>query len=71
MKKIDIDKLNDLIFSFVDNIKFPSQKILSLLPKNHSLFETVVVAANDKLVDSFLKKKIEFKVFVIKKKERR
>ena len=59
-KKIDIDKLNDLNFSFVDNIKFPSQKILSLLPKNHSLFETVVVAANDKLVDSFLKKKIEF-----------
>jgi 1-deoxy-D-xylulose-5-phosphate reductoisomerase len=50
-------------------------KLLNLLPNNHSLFETVIVAANDKLVELFLDKKIKFtdiqkKLFkIIKKKE--
>ena len=30
------------------------------MPHNDSLFETVLVSANDKLVDLFLKKKITF-----------
>jgi len=30
------------------------------MPSNDSLFETVIVSANDKLVDLFLKKKITF-----------
>ena len=30
------------------------------MPHNESLFETVIVSANDKLVDLFLKKKITF-----------
>ena len=58
--EIDINKLNNLNFSNADYSKFPSQKVLSLLPNNHSLFETVLVAANDKLVDLFLKKKIGY-----------
>ena len=58
--EIDINKLNNLNFSNADYIKFPSQKILSLLPNNHTLFETVLVAANDKLVDLFLKNKIGY-----------
>lgn len=58
--EIDINKLNNLNFSNPDYTKFPSQKILSLLPNNHSLFETVLVVANDKLVDLFLKKKIGY-----------
>ena len=58
--EIDINKLNNLNFSNADDTKFPSQKVLSLLPNNHSLFETVLVAANDRLVDLFLKKKIGY-----------
>jgi len=34
--------------------------LLNLVPNNHSLFETVVVAANDKLVELFLNNKIQF-----------
>ena len=35
-------------------------KILDFLPNKPSLYETVLVAANDTLVDLFLKKKIKF-----------
>ena len=35
-------------------------KILKLLPKKHSLFETIIVSANDTFVNLFLEKKISF-----------
>ena len=35
-------------------------KILNFLPNNHSLYETVIVSANDKLVELFLSNKIKF-----------
>ena len=35
-------------------------KILNYLPEKHSLFETVIVSANDQLVNMFLDKKIRF-----------
>ena len=35
-------------------------KLLNFLPNLHSLFETVVVASNDKLVELFLNNKIKF-----------
>ena len=35
-------------------------KLLDYLPKHHSLFETIIVSANDTLVDLFLKRKIKF-----------
>ena len=35
-------------------------KILKILPKRNSLFETVIVSANDTLVNLFLDKKIKF-----------
>ena len=49
-------------------------KLLNLLPNNHSLFETIIVAANDKLVELFLNNKIKFidiqkKLFTIIKKD--
>ena len=59
-KKLDIAKINDLNFKKIDIKKFPAVKILKMLPNNHSLFETVVVTANDKLVDMFLNGKIRF-----------
>ena len=35
-------------------------RLLNLLPSKHSLFETVVVSANDTLVQLFLENKIKF-----------
>ena len=59
-QKIDFNLLNKLNFTNVDTSKFPVVKILKKMPHNDSLFETVIVSANDKLVDLFLKKKIKF-----------
>ena len=73
--KIDINILNNLNLKNVNPAQFPMMKLLNLLPNNHSLFETVIVAANDKLVELFLNKQIHFtdiqkNLFkVIKKKE--
>ncbi len=58
--EIDIQKLNLLNFKKVNKKKFPLIKILNMLPKNNSLFETILVSANDELVNLFLNKKIKF-----------
>ena len=59
-KKIDINKLNNLELSNINLKRFPSLKILKYLPQKLSLFETVLVSANDELVNLFLKKQIKF-----------
>ena len=59
-KEVDIDKLNKLDLSNIDLKRFPSLKIIKNLPNRFSLFETVLVAANDELVNLFLKKQIKF-----------
>mgnify|MGYP006088481315 FL=1 len=59
-KKIDFKILNNLNFQKVDQKRFPIIKLIKALPKNESLFETVIVAANDCLVEKFLEKKIKF-----------
>ena len=59
-KNINFDILNNLNLHKVNLKKFPSIKVLKLLPKKNSLFETVIVSANDKLVEMFLNKKIKF-----------
>ena len=58
--KINLDNLNNLNFKRVDLKRYPIMKLLKLLPQNFSLFETIIVSANDTLVDLFLKKKIKF-----------
>ena len=58
--KIDYKLMNDLNVTEVPSNKFPIKKILKILPKKDSLFETVLVSVNDTLVDLFLKKKIHF-----------
>ena len=58
--KLDLFKLNNLNLKFVDDKKYPSIKIIKKLSNKDSLFETVIVSANDTLVDLFLKKKIKF-----------
>ena len=57
---IDYKLINDLNITEVPLNKFPIKKILKILPKKDSLFETVLVSVNDTLVDLFLKKKIHF-----------
>jgi 1-deoxy-D-xylulose-5-phosphate reductoisomerase len=58
--KININILNNLNLNNVNPTQFPMTKLLNLIPNNHSLFETVIVAANDKLVELFLNNKIRF-----------
>ncbi len=64
--KININKLNNLCFEKVDYKKFPLVKTLSKLPNKSSLFETVIVAANDELVKLYLNKKMNFTVLIRK-----
>ena len=59
-KKINLSILNNLNFNLINIKKFPAVKILKRLPKLDSLFETILVSANDHLVNMFLKKKIRF-----------
>ena len=73
--RINTKILNNLDLNNVSATHFPMIKLLNSLPDKHSLFETVIVAANDKLVELFLNNKIKFtdiqkKLFkIIKKKE--
>ena len=59
-KKIDINTLNNLNFKKINTKRYPMIRLLNLLPSKHSLFETVVVSANDTLVQLFLDNKIKF-----------
>ena len=52
--------LNNLKFTKPDVKRFPSLKILNLINKKITLFETILVSANDQLVDLFLEGKISF-----------
>ena len=58
--KINLNIINNLNLSNVDLLRFPMVKILKMMPNNISLFETVLVSANDCLVDLFLNKKIKY-----------
>ena len=59
-KKLDITKLNNLNFKSIDKKKFPAINILNHASKKFSLYETVIVSANDLLVQFFLDGKIKF-----------
>ena len=59
-KNVDYKILNNLNFTEINKQRFPMVKILNLLPNRYSLFETVIVSANDTLVELFLKKAIRF-----------
>ena len=59
-KDLNIKTLNNLDFSEVNKRKYPMINILKFLPKKHSLFETLIVSANDILVELFLADKIKF-----------
>ncbi len=57
---LDLDVLNNLDLQKVDKKRFPVIQIIDKLTNSDSLFETVIVSANDKLVERFLKNEIKF-----------
>ncbi len=57
---INLSYLNNLNLSKPSIKRFPILKIIKLIPKNISLFETVIITANDELVSYFLKGKISY-----------
>jgi 1-deoxy-D-xylulose-5-phosphate reductoisomerase len=59
-KKLNFSIINDLKFENVNIKKFPIIKILNKLPNKDSLFETIIVSANDNLVKMFLNNEIHF-----------
>ena len=59
-RNVNIKNLNFLNFKKVDTNKFPSIKIIKRLQNEESLLETIIVLANDELVNFFLLKKLNF-----------
>ena len=58
--KLDIKKLNTLDLHEINQKRFPAISIIKKLKDTDSLFETVIVVANDCLVNLFIQKKIKF-----------
>jgi 1-deoxy-D-xylulose-5-phosphate reductoisomerase len=58
--KLDIKKLNTLDLQKISQKRFPVISIIKNLKDTDSLFETVIVVANDCLVNLFIQKKIKF-----------
>ena len=59
-KKLNIKILNKLNLTPIDKVRFPVVAIINQLSDKDSLFETVIVSANDILVNKFLKNEIKF-----------
>ena len=59
-KKLDFNIINNLNFKVIDIKRFPAVKMLKSLPSKDSLYETVIVTINDKLVNKFLRNEISF-----------
>ena len=58
--QLNLKKLNFLNLKKVDLNKFPSINIIKKLQDKESLLETIIVLANDELVNLFLLKKLHF-----------
>ena len=59
-KNLDFRIINNLDLKDVNVKKFPSIKLLKILPEKNTLFETVLITINDYLVYKFLDNKISF-----------
>ena len=58
--KINLKFLNNLELTKPIQKQFPLLKILNKIPENISLFETILISANDELVENFLNGNIKF-----------
>ena len=63
-KKISSKTLNNLNFYEVDELKFPSIKLLKKISKENTLYDTVITTANEELVKLFLQRKISLRQVV-------
>ena len=61
---LNLNKINHLNLRTPNKTQFKSLKILNIIPNNDSLFETVLITANDELVDMFLRKKIKYEKLI-------
>ena len=59
-KNLDINLLNNLNLMKIDKSKYPAIKILNKINNNNTLFETVLISANDELVNLYINNKIKF-----------
>ena len=59
-KELNLQILNNPNFQKIDYRKFPLMKLLNLLPKSDSLFETVLVTVNDYFVSLYLNSKLSY-----------
>jgi len=59
-KKVDFSLLNNLDLKKINFDKFPLVKIIKKLPIRNSLFETILVAANDRFVEFYLNGRIKY-----------
>ena len=59
-KSLQLDKINKLNLLPINSKQFPVIKILNKLPNNDSLFDTIIVSANDTLVRLFMNGDISF-----------
>ncbi len=59
-KEINTNLLNNLSFSNPKVNRYPFIKILKKINNKNTLFETVLISANDELVDLYLKNKIKY-----------
>jgi|TARA_X000000950_G_scaffold221880_1_gene267250 1-deoxy-D-xylulose-5-phosphate reductoisomerase len=57
---LNLGTLNNLNLIKIDSRRYPMIKLLNLLTEKHTLYDTIVVSANDVLVELFLQKKIKF-----------
>ena len=58
--KLNLKIMNNLNLTFPNKKKFPHLTILNKIPKKISLFETVIISANDEIVNQFLSGKIPY-----------
>jgi len=63
-RPLDLKTLNNLNLHNVEKNKFPLVGLLNKLPKNPSLFETILITVNDYLVYKFLDRKINFQKLI-------
>ena len=63
---LNLEILNNLNLIKIDPKRYPMIKLLNLLKDKHSLYDTIIVSANDVLVNLFLQKKIKFTQINIK-----
>ena len=60
-KSLNISKLNNLNFSKPNKKKFPVIKLINMLSKKNTYFETILITINDYLVHKYLNGEINYK----------